>query len=83
MAMIGARIKQVRLQRGWSQARLADHTGIKREHISRLENGHNVPTVGTMQRIARVLGISLAQLLTDKTGGGQNESGTGTAKQAL
>jgi transcriptional regulator with XRE-family HTH domain len=37
---LGQRIKAYRLERGWTQAKMADHLGISRPLIVRLEKGH-------------------------------------------
>lgn len=37
---IGRRIRVLLTQRGWTQAMLADHAELAREHLSGLENGH-------------------------------------------
>jgi ribosome-binding protein aMBF1 (putative translation factor) len=53
----------LRLQKGWSQRKLADVTGMKQPHIARLERGQNDPSLGTMRRLASALGVELAAIV--------------------
>ena len=46
-----------------SRAELADKAGISREYVRLLEAGKYDPTVGTLQKIARALGVKTAELL--------------------
>jgi len=58
---IGRRIRVLRTERGWTQAMLADHAELTREHLSELENGHKEIGVRTLEKIARALSLSLHQ----------------------
>jgi transcriptional regulator with XRE-family HTH domain len=49
----------LRLERGWSQAELAERTGTKQANISRLESGLANPSVKFLQKLANALGESL------------------------
>lgn len=55
----------LRLRRGWSQRTLAEAAGMKQPHIARLESGQNDPSLGTMRRLAKALGISLEDLVRE------------------
>jgi transcriptional regulator with XRE-family HTH domain len=57
------RIKALRETRGLSQATVAKAARISREHLARLEGGHYDPSVGTLERIAEALGVSLMSVL--------------------
>jgi transcriptional regulator with XRE-family HTH domain len=50
-------------RRGWEQYRLADHAGIGRSHLSRLLNLQQSPTLGTLEKIAEALDVSVRDLL--------------------
>ncbi len=58
---IGRRIRVLRTHRGWTQAMLADHAELAREHLSELENGHKEVGIRTLNRVAKALDIKLAQ----------------------
>jgi transcriptional regulator with XRE-family HTH domain len=58
---IGRRIRALRAQRGWTQAMLADHAALTREHLSELENGHKEIGARALHKIAVALDIKLEQ----------------------
>ena len=61
---LGARIKYFREWQGLTQADLEEKTGIKREYISKLENGElENPTYLTLSKIAQGIGIAVSELL--------------------
>lgn len=59
---IGARIRQLREQKGLSQGDVERSTGLLRCYTSRVENGHTIPSLETLERFATALGIPLYQL---------------------
>ena len=60
---VGDRRKQFRELRGLSQGKIEELTELPRSYISRVENGHIIPSVKTLQRFARALDMPLYQLL--------------------
>jgi transcriptional regulator with XRE-family HTH domain len=62
MASIGQRIRQIREQKGLSQGDIERSTGMLRAYISRVEHGHTVPSLESLERFAAALGIPLYQL---------------------
>jgi transcriptional regulator with XRE-family HTH domain len=60
---MGARLKKLRQGRGLSQEALARKASITREYVNKLEAGRYDPTVGTLARLAKALGVPLADLL--------------------
>lgn len=56
------RLSQYRLHRGWSQAHLAEQSGVSRTEISAIENGRLVPSVAVAMRLAATLGESVESL---------------------
>lgn len=60
---VGSVIRSFRQKRGLSQGDLEKRTGLMRCYISRVENGHTVPSIETLSRIARALEAPLAELL--------------------
>ncbi len=67
---IGIRIKDLRKKKGWSQDELCNFAGLKREYLSRVENGHTTPALHTLQRIADALQVSLSHLVDMPSSGG-------------
>ena len=63
--MIGATIRSLRLQRGLSQGDIEKRTGLLRCYLSRVENGHTVPSLETLSKIAQSLEIPLAQFFSE------------------
>ena len=56
---IGTTIRGYRLQKGMSQGDIEKRTGLLRCYLSRVENGHTVPSLETLQKIARALDLQL------------------------
>jgi transcriptional regulator with XRE-family HTH domain len=59
---IGHRLRELREQKGLSQGDIEHLTGLLRCYISRVENGHTVPALETLEKIMRGLQIPLYQL---------------------
>jgi transcriptional regulator with XRE-family HTH domain len=62
MMSLGIEIKKGRIDRRWQQQELAQKAGISRKYLSQIENEQVDPRFSIVQRIARVLGISLDTL---------------------
>jgi transcriptional regulator with XRE-family HTH domain len=60
--VISERLRTIRLEKGLSQGDIEKSTGLKRCYISRVENGHTVPAIETLEKIARALEIPLYQI---------------------
>lgn len=60
--LIGQRIRQLREQKGLSQGDIEKASGLLRCYISRLEHGHTVPSLDTLERIAAALDLPLYRL---------------------
>ena len=63
--MIGDRLRFVREQKNLSQGDVEKRTGLLRCYISRVENGHTVPAVETIEKFARALQVPMYQLFYD------------------
>jgi transcriptional regulator with XRE-family HTH domain len=57
---IGARIRELRRVKKMSQGDIEERAGLLRCYISRVENGHTVPSLETLERFASALGIPIA-----------------------
>ena len=55
-----------RVERGYSQARLAELAGVDRKTINRIENGHFSPSLDTLTRLSVVLKCRLSDLVEAK-----------------
>ena len=60
--VIGTRLKQLREAKNFSQGDIEKRTGLLRCYVSRVENGHTVPSLETLERLASALEIPLYQL---------------------
>jgi transcriptional regulator with XRE-family HTH domain len=69
---VGSVIRSFRQKRGLSQGDLEKRTGLMRCYISRVENGHTVPSIETLSRIARALDAQLADLFLTADGPGSD-----------
>ena len=63
--VIGDRLKSLRESKHLSQGDIEKRTGLLRCYISRVENGHTVPAVSTLEKMARALEIPMYQLFHD------------------
>jgi transcriptional regulator with XRE-family HTH domain len=62
LMLIGTRLRQLREQKRMSQGDIEERTGLLRCYVSRVENGHTVPSLETLERFAGVLDVPLYQL---------------------
>jgi DNA-binding XRE family transcriptional regulator len=60
---LGARIRELRLGAGLTQAELARRTGIHRPNIARVEAGRHTPSLETLARLAAAIGVPTASVL--------------------
>ena len=62
---IGTTIRGFRLEKGMSQGDIEKRTGLLRCYLSRVENGHTVPSLETLQKIAAALDLPLSQFFAE------------------
>jgi len=60
--IIGDRLRELREEKKLSQGDVEKRTGLLRCYISRVENGHTVPAIDTLAKMARALEIPMYQL---------------------
>ena len=60
---VGAKIRRLREAKGVTQEELAGAVGMMRSNISRIEAAKHRPTLETMERIAKALKVSVAELI--------------------
>ena len=70
---IGETIRNYRLQKGMSQGDIEKRTGLLRCYLSRVENGHTVPSLDTLAKIATAMDLPLAQFFHNGSGNGKTE----------
>jgi transcriptional regulator with XRE-family HTH domain len=63
---ITERLRALRVQRNLSQGDIEKRTGLLRVYISRVENGHTTPSIGTIEKFARALEVPTYQLFYEE-----------------
>jgi transcriptional regulator with XRE-family HTH domain len=63
--IISDRLRELREEKKLSQGDIEKRTGLLRCYISRVENGHTVPAIETLEKLARALEVPLYQLFYD------------------
>lgn len=63
--VIGDRLKSLREQKNLSQGQIEKRTGLLRCYVSRVENGHTIPSIETLEKFARALDVPMYQLFCD------------------
>src|SRR5271155_1576580 len=63
--VIGDRLRALRVQKNLSQGDIEKRTGLLRCYISRVENGHTVPAIETLEKLARAMSVPLYQIFYD------------------
>src|ERR1700733_1254790 len=63
--IIGDRLRTLREAKDYSQGEIEKRTGLLRCYISRVENGHTVPAIETLEKFARALEVPMYELFYD------------------
>jgi len=63
--VIGDRLRQLREYKKLSQGDIEHRTGLLRCYISRVENGHTVPAIETLEKFARAMEVPIYQFFYD------------------
>jgi len=66
--IIGERLRELREEKHLSQGHIEKRTGLLRCYISRVENGHTVPSIETLEKMSRALEVPLYQLFYEGDG---------------
>lgn len=64
-ADIISKIRALRIEKGFSLARISEITGLSKGYLSKIENAESVPPISTLHRIAKALGTNLSYFFTD------------------
>lgn len=62
---LGARVRQLRDAKGWTQEALAARAGLDRSYIAGIEAGLRNPSAKALARIAKGLGVNLASVVSN------------------
>ena len=71
---IGETIRNYRMQKGMSQGDIEKRTGLLRCYLSRVENGHTIPSLDTLAKIAGAMELPLGQFFAEHHSNGNSES---------
>lgn len=63
--IVGERLRTIREEKGMSQGDIEQKTGLLRCYISRVENGHTIPAIETLEKLARAMDVPLYQIFND------------------
>ncbi|MBX9784441.1 MAG: helix-turn-helix domain-containing protein [Chitinophagaceae bacterium] len=63
---LGIRIKQLRVEKGFSQSHFGLEIDMEKSNVSRMEAGKHNLKVGTLLRVAKALEITLPELINVK-----------------
>ena len=62
-AKLGRNLKRIRTEKGFTQADVADAVGVPCPYLSNIENGKVNPTLTTLTKLAKAVGVSVDELL--------------------
>jgi transcriptional regulator with XRE-family HTH domain len=71
--LVGQNLKRIRVAQTVSQEQLAFDAGVDRSYLGGIERGEENPSVDTLEKIARILGIELLELFLPVNGAGQQQ----------
>lgn len=57
-------VRELRTERGWTQAELAERLGVSRNSVNAIETGRYEPSLTLAMRIARVFGTSVEEIFS-------------------
>jgi transcriptional regulator with XRE-family HTH domain len=80
---IGKTLQLLRTEKGLSQGDIEKRTGLLRCYLSRVENGHTIPSIETLRKLAAALEVSLAELVEPGEGGAAKAVPAPTDKRQL
>jgi transcriptional regulator with XRE-family HTH domain len=60
---LAKKLKQLRKEKNWSQVRLAFEAKLDRSYISNIETARSNPSLKTIQKLAKALGVSTSDLI--------------------
>jgi len=61
--MLGETLRQARLKAQLTQEALAVKAGLSREYVSKIESGHQSPTVETLLKLCQAIGVRASDII--------------------
>ncbi|HEX5456109.1 MAG TPA: helix-turn-helix transcriptional regulator [Candidatus Saccharimonadales bacterium] len=62
---LGKKVRQLRLELGFSQEKLGEITGLDRTYISKIERGKSNPSLRNIEKIAKALKVKVSKITSD------------------
>ncbi len=62
-ARLGANVRRLRVEKGWSQEDYADRAGIHRTYVSDIERGRRNTTITIVEKLAKALKVKASELI--------------------
>lgn len=62
-AKLGKNLKRIRTKKGMTQGDIVRTLGVSRSFVSNIENGKTNPTLATISKLAKALGVSVEELI--------------------
>ena len=62
-AKLGKNLKRIRTEKGITQGDIVRNLGVSRSFISNIENGKTNPTLATLSKLAKALGVLIKDLV--------------------
>jgi transcriptional regulator with XRE-family HTH domain len=63
--LLGTRLRNTRRSKGWTLREIAERAGITESFLSQLERDVSSPSIATLQRICRAMGVSIGEVLEE------------------
>lgn len=61
----GKKVKHLRLERGWSQEKLAFYSNLDRTYIPNIESGKRNVSISVIEKLSKAFSITISKLLED------------------
>jgi transcriptional regulator with XRE-family HTH domain len=59
---LGKNVRRFRIEKGWTQEKLGEHTGMDRTYISDIERGVRNPSLKSLHKLANAMKVSISDL---------------------
>ena len=71
--LVGRRLREVRLQAGLTQPDLGEKARMAAAEISKIENGRRTPTLETLERLTKALGVAVEDVVASPAPADEHE----------